>query len=239
MGNHDDGIAVLLLHLLHKLDNLCLNGHVESRGGLVGNQDVGVAGKCHSNHNALAHTARELMRVLVHALLGLGDAHQVKQLGSTLECLFLAVTTVQTKALAHLLTDLVDRVERRHGVLEDHGDVVTANVLHFLFTHIEQRLAAILHGAAVNLSGRHRDEAHDGHGRHGLTRTRLAYHAEGLAAVERIGNAVNRMDDTVLGMEVHLKVIDFEKMLALRNGLRLEIDVVFRILLHDFMHPSS
>ena len=43
----------------------------------------------------------------------------------------------------------------------------------------------------------------------------------------------------ILGMEVHLKVIDFQKMLALRNGLRLEVDVVFRILLHDFMHPSS
>ena len=78
MGNHDNSVAVLLLHLLHELDNLSLNGHVESRGGLVGNQDVGVAGKCHSNHNALAHTARELMRILVHALLRLGNTHQVK-----------------------------------------------------------------------------------------------------------------------------------------------------------------
>ena len=51
MGNHDDGVAVLLLHFLHELDNLSLDGNVQSSRGLVGNQDIGITGKSHGNHD--------------------------------------------------------------------------------------------------------------------------------------------------------------------------------------------
>ena len=137
MGNHDNGVAVLLLHLLHELDNLSLNGNVQSRRGLVGNQDIGIAGKSHSDHDALTHTAGELVRILIDALLGLGNTNEVQKLGGALERLLFGVTTVQTKALAHLLTDLIDRVQGGHRILEDHRDIVTANVLHLLLGHLE------------------------------------------------------------------------------------------------------
>ena len=54
----------------------------------------------------------------------------------------------------------------------------------------------------------------------GLARAGLAHHAERLAAIERVGDAVHRMDDAVFGVEVHLEVIDLEQVLALGNGLR-------------------
>ena len=78
---------------------------------LVGNQNIGIAGKSHSDHDTLTHTAGELVRILIDALLGLGNTNEVQKLRGTLERLLLGATTVQTKALAHLLADLIDRVQ--------------------------------------------------------------------------------------------------------------------------------
>ena len=239
VGDHDDGVTVLLLHLLHKFDNLRLDGHIEGRSGLVGNQDVGIAGESHGDHDALAHAAGELVRILVHALLGLRDAHEVEQLSGAFERLLLGVAAVQTKALPHLTTDLVNRVERGHGVLEDHRNVIAADVLHLLLRHIEEVATAIGHGTALNLTGRHGDEAHDGHGGHGLARAGFAHHAERLAAIERVAHAVNGMHDAVLGVEVHLQVVDLEQMLALGDRLRLEVHESIVVLSHGFTRPSS
>ena len=135
MGNHDDGVAVLLLHFLHELDNLSLNGNVQSRRGLVGNQDIGIAGKCHSDHDTLTHTAGELVRILIDALLGLGNTNEVQKLGGALERLLLGVATVQTKALAHLLADLIDRVQGGHRILEDHADLSSPDTFHLMLVH--------------------------------------------------------------------------------------------------------
>ena len=240
--DHDDGVAILLLHLLHELDDLRLDRHVERRGRLVGNEDVGVAGERHGDHHALAHTARELVRILVYALLGLGNAHGVQQLHSALQRLLLGVAAVQAQALSHLLADLVDRVQAGHGVLEDHGDIVAAHVLHLRLGHVEQVVPAVEHGPALDLSRRHGDEAHHGHMGDGLARTGLAHHAEGLAAVQRVGHAVDRAHHAVLGMEVHLEVIDLQQVMPLGNRLVLEVlGGVDRLgfTKHRLTHPSS
>ena len=233
VGNHDDGVTVLLLHLLHELNDLSLDGNVQSGRRLVGNQDVRIAGKSHSDHDALTHTTGELVRVLVDALLGLGNTHEIQKLGGALKRLLLGVATVQTKALAHLLADLVDRVEGGHRILEDHRDIVTANVLHLFLGHLKDGAAAIANVAALDLSRRHRDKTHDGHGGHGLTGTGLTDDTQGLATIERVRHTIDSANDAVLGMEIHLKVIDLEQMLALGNRLVLQVHIVL-VLLHPY-----
>ena len=52
---------------LDQLQDLGLDGHVERGRRLVGDQQVGVARERHRDHHALAHAARELVRVVVHA----------------------------------------------------------------------------------------------------------------------------------------------------------------------------
>ena len=233
MGNHDDGVAILLLHFLHKLNNLSLNGNVQGSRGLVGYQNIGITGKGHGDHDALTHTAGELVRVLVDTLLGLGNANEVQKLGGALERLLLGIATVQAKTLAHLLTDLIDRVKGGHRILEDHRDIVTANVLHLFLSHFEDRTTAIANVATLNLSRRHRDKAHDGHGGHRLTGAGLADDAQGLATIERVGHTVDGANDAILGVEIHLKVIDLEQMLALGNRLVLQVHIVL-VLLHPY-----
>ena len=57
VGNEHDAHMDLILQLLKQLQNLGLNGHVQSRGGLVRDQQLGIAGQCHGDHHTLAHTA--------------------------------------------------------------------------------------------------------------------------------------------------------------------------------------
>ena len=75
VGDEHDGGVVLPLELLHQLEDLGLDGHVQSGGRLVCDEHLGVAAHGHGDHGPLTHTAGELMGVLVDALLRGGDAH--------------------------------------------------------------------------------------------------------------------------------------------------------------------
>ena len=53
----------LLFRLGEELQDLRLHRHVERRGRLVGDEEVGLVGERHGDHHALALAARELVRV--------------------------------------------------------------------------------------------------------------------------------------------------------------------------------
>ena len=50
-----------------------LHGHVERRGGFVGDQEVGAGDQHHRDHDALAHAAGDLVRIEVGDALGIAD----------------------------------------------------------------------------------------------------------------------------------------------------------------------
>ena len=71
--------SVCVLQRAHEIEDLRLDGHVERGGRLVGDQELRVAGQRHRDHRALAHAAGQLVRIIVNALLGRGDAHAAQQ----------------------------------------------------------------------------------------------------------------------------------------------------------------
>ena len=75
------GQALLALQVFHDVEHLRLHRHVECRGGLVTNQKLGLRGERPRDGDALALTARELMRILFH--VGSGQAHREQQLTDT------------------------------------------------------------------------------------------------------------------------------------------------------------
>ena len=66
--DEDDGGAGLGLELAHEIEDLRLHGDVERGGRLVGDQQLGIAGERHGDHDALAHAAGQLVRILLEAL---------------------------------------------------------------------------------------------------------------------------------------------------------------------------
>ena len=72
-GGGPDGGVDLVFQLHQQIHNLRLNRHVQRRRRLVGNQQLRVAAERHGDHRALAHTAGKLVRILLGALLRVGD----------------------------------------------------------------------------------------------------------------------------------------------------------------------
>ena len=69
---------------------------------------------------------------------------------------------MQADDFCDLVAHVVDGVKGGHGILEDHADLVAADVPHFVFALFENVLAVHVHLAAVNFAGRYRQEADDG-----------------------------------------------------------------------------
>ncbi|MCM3755429.1 hypothetical protein M3665_26265, partial [Bacillus licheniformis] len=79
---------------------------------------------------AMALAARQLVRVAVDALLRLSDAGAREQRDRALARLHGRDAVVQHDRLADLRADRIQRVERRHRLLEDHRDVRAAQPAH-------------------------------------------------------------------------------------------------------------
>jgi hypothetical protein len=111
-------------------------------------------------------------------------------------------------------TDRVDRVQRGHRVLEDHRDLVAAQRAELARRGMQDVLAVEEHLAArdrVDL----RVEAHDRQAGDALAAAGLANDAESLAILDREADAVDGLDDAVVGAEMRLKVADLEQRHAL------------------------
>ncbi len=123
MGDQHDRGAGLGLAFGEQRQHLCLHRDVERGRRLVGDDQRGVARHRHRDHRALAHAARELVRVLMHAPGGIGDIDLAQQFDCPLARHALRDLAVRDLALRHLATDGQDRVQGRRRVLEDHADV--------------------------------------------------------------------------------------------------------------------
>ena len=216
--DHDHGGAEIVLDPLEQGEDLRLRRHVERRRRLVGDDQIGVVDQRHRDHHALAHAARELVRVVVDPALGAGDPDGLQQLEGAGVRLFARHVVVQHHRLRQLASDLVHRVQRRHGVLEDHRDLVAANRAQTARRGLQEILAAEQH-----LARRGRElrvvEPHHGEARDALSRPRLAYDAEHLPRLDLEADPVDGLHDAVVRLELGPQVADVQEGLAHRAKL--------------------
>ena len=213
VGDQDDTHVELVLDLLDQLEDLRLHRHVEGGRRLVGDQDRRPVHERHRDHRPLAHAAGELMRKVPSPIGRVGDA----DLAQELDGLFLrdAVRHVRVSedSLGDLVADAVHRVKAREGILEDHRDVLAAQMAHVVgrerqdVASVEERLAR--HVRALAVVQPHQREARDG-----LSGARLANDAERLAPVERVGEIGDRTDVALVRGEDDRQVANIEDDLA-------------------------
>ncbi len=128
VGDEEDGRPELVTATAQQVEDLGLHGDVERGRRLVGDDEPGVEGERHRDHDALLLAARELVRVVVHADLGLGDADAPQHVDGRGASLRAAEPPVRTQALLDLPADRVHRVEDGGRLLEDHRDVGAARL---------------------------------------------------------------------------------------------------------------
>ena len=149
MRNINRRKSQFLLQVFDQLDNLCLNSHVQGCGRLIADQDFRVAGQGDGNNNALPHTAGILEGIIVKAFGRVGDSNAFHNL----DCLLLSVRfgklLVLFNNLGNLGTDRPDRVQGRHGILENGGDLHAADTGPVLFLGQLCQILSMIHHRSV------------------------------------------------------------------------------------------
>ena len=201
MADELDGHTDAVLQLQHQLQNLGLYGHVQRCCGFVSNQQAGPAGQRHSNHCALAHATRQLVRVSIGARACRRNTHLIEHLNRPLlRCAFVQ-SLVQQQGLADLLTNANHWVQRRHRLLKNHGDLVTADG-----TPLRLRLAKQLPLRKMGLArhrGGGRQKTHQRQRSGRLAATALPHQAQSLAGSNGVGDVVHGTQDTLVGLETN------------------------------------
>jgi hypothetical protein len=105
VGDDDQRDAHALGQVAHQLQDLRLDGDVERRRRLVGDDQLRLARQRQGDHHALTHAAAEVMRELLQAPLWLGDADHAEQLHRALIRRLLAEAEVQHHRLGELQPD--------------------------------------------------------------------------------------------------------------------------------------
>jgi hypothetical protein len=205
VGDHDDRGVELGLQFLDELEDLRLHGDVQRRGRLVGDEEVWVAGQRHRDHGALAHPARELVRIVVNARVWLGDPYPLEHVDGVPARLLLGHVVVHAVSLDDLVTDCVERVQCRQRVLEDHRHPLAAQPAYLLFGRRDQLVPA-----EPDLAGHIRVhptvQPEDAEAGHALARARLPHDAQRPPTLETERQTVDGLDEPIVGREVDAQV---------------------------------
>ena len=231
VGDQHNGGVDLILQAAQQVQNLCLDGNIQRGGRLVRDDDLGVAGQRHGDHNALTHTAGQLVGVhLIHAV-AVGNAYGFQHLdGALLDVLLaLALALVQGNDLVDLGADAEHRVQAGHRLLEDHRNIVAAQTLHLfgggLGNVIRLAVAEVqTDGTLHDLTLRALQQLHQRQAGDGLAAAGLADDADGLADGDFKGNTVHALDHAGIGEKVGVQVVELH-----RIGGVLHLGNVFRL----------
>ncbi len=172
--------AGLAAQVPDQLEHLGLDGSVERGGRLVEDQQRRLGGERHRDHGPLQHAARQLVRVALHHVAGIGDLDLRQDLLGALERL-LSRNPGELVDLGDLTADVDRRVECLAGLLVDHRDLAGPELAELLVVQ-RQDVAAVDRDRAGAHPSVARQVAHDRQRHRRLSGPRLAHEPVGLAA---------------------------------------------------------
>ena len=170
----------VLAQLLEQAEHLVLHRHVERGGRLVAQQQLRRAGQRHRDHDALAQSAGELVRVGPGPAGRVGDAGLAHHVDGEVHRGRLAEAEVPPRGLGDLVPDPHHRIQRGHRLLEDHRDLLAGQRRRDLAVMVCRSLPrySIAPDSTLDPGGQ---QVGDRPQRHGLARAGLADDAEALA----------------------------------------------------------
>ena len=182
---------------------------------VVGSSAISSAGsqrQRHGDHDALAHAARQVVRIVVDALRRRGDPHQLEHFDRARLGGLRRHRGVGQDRLDDLLADGVDRVERGHRLLEDHRHLAAAQLAALVGRQRQHVAVAEHHRLGLDLARRARHQAHDRERRHALAAAGLADQADGAAARHAEADAVDGAEQAAVRREVGLQAANLEEL---------------------------
>ena len=199
VGDEDERGAELVAQVADQAEDLGLDGDVQGRGRLVGDDEIGLTGHRHGDHHPLPQAAGQLVRECLHAARRVGDTDQVEQA----QCLL-----PRSRGLRDLTAHPHSRIQRRHRVLEDSAQVRLADPAPLVVGGRDHVDAAHL-GPAGDRGHRvtgQQPEQREPH--HALTRAGLPNHREDLAGFDLQRHPTQRIDSDPSTLEGDGQVLD-------------------------------
>src|SRR5262245_30760446 len=196
---------------IHQFEDLRLDGHVERGRRLVCDDELGIAGDRDRDHDALAHAARELVRILLETAGRIGDADQAEQLDGALVRRGTIGPAVLLECLSDLPTDCENGIQRRHRLLEDHADVAAPNFTHLRVRQLHEIAAGEENLAARDPPGRIRNQAQNRQRADGLARSALADDCDCLALLDGIRYPVDGAHNSRTGPELGVQILNLQE----------------------------
>ncbi len=105
----EDRHVEFALQVAHQLEDLRLDGDVERRGRLVGDEQRRLADQRHGDHRALTQAARQLEGIGTQRLGRMRKADQPQHFGGEVARFLLADVAMQLQGLADLIAHRVQR----------------------------------------------------------------------------------------------------------------------------------
>lgn len=192
MSDKQQRHALVLLDFAQQVENLRLCGHVQRRGGLVGNQQRRIERQGHGDHHPLALATGEFIGIRQTQPLGVGQADITEQVHHALATFPRGFDPVGTQGLIDLLADAQQRVQRAHRLLEHHADIAPAQFAHRCFATVGQ-VFITKHQAPAFHRQRRGQLAQQRLGQHRLARTGLAHHTQAFTAAQLQRQVIQRM----------------------------------------------
>ena len=220
VGDEEEAHAAPALELLHQPQDLGLYRHVEGGGRLVRDQQARAARYRHRDHHPLALAAGEPVGVLVHAQLRPLDLHFRQRLDRAAPGLFVTEPGAgEADGLDDLVAHREHRVQRGHGLLEDHRDLSAAYPHQLLLGHLQEvpgrdaglAVEAVEHLAVAAFDEVGGQQADHGERGHRLAASGFADEAEGLPRLDVEAHSVHRADRLAARPEPGVQVPNFEQ----------------------------
>ena len=133
MSDEGDRHALLVLQQLDQLEDFGLDRDVERGRRFVRDQQLRLAGERHRDHHALAHAAREPVRILVQARRRGRDAHALQDAQRFGLRLRANEAAMVDQGFGDLEAEGQYRVEAGHRLLKDHRNQIAAHMTHLVF----------------------------------------------------------------------------------------------------------
>ena len=146
------------------------------------------------------------MRVLVEATLCERDLHELQHLDRTLLCFLFRHVFMKKKCLDELLSDGKHRIQGGHRLLENHRDLLAADLTHLILGHLYDIFSLEEDLAALDLP-RLLDQSHDRERSHALSTAGLTYDTQRFSFLYIEGNIIDRFYEAGLGMKVGFQIL--------------------------------
>ena len=154
VGDEERGDMALGLEILEEPQDLRLGGDVERRRRLVGDHQSGLARERHRDEHALAHPARQLVRVALKHVGRIRNAEAPEEPDHLGVGRLARQAAVDPQRIRRLKTDTEDRIERRERILRNERDLGSAEPPHLGLGQSEEIPALQSNRAALDPSGR-------------------------------------------------------------------------------------